>query len=107
MVQEIQGMVSGLGMELGTGAVIGFVSGFAAKKVTKLVAILVGGALLVAKWLESQGHISVDWTGVGGGFLDVGTAAAEAAPSMFDAVVSTLGLGGGFVAGFYLGFRRG
>ncbi len=97
----------GLGLEIGSGAVLGYISGLLAKKATKIVAILVGGALLFAKWLEGQGVISVDWSAVSGGLVDISGAAAGAAPSVFDRIVSTLGLGGGFVAGFALGFKRG
>ncbi|MDY6769786.1 MAG: FUN14 domain-containing protein [Candidatus Nanohaloarchaea archaeon] len=99
--------VEGLAAELGTGAVLGAISGYAAKKVTKMVAVIAGLAIIVAKWLESRGIVSIDWAGVGGGFIDVGTTAADAAPPLLDTLVSTLGLGGGFAAGFYLGFRRG
>lgn len=98
---------SGLGLEIGSGAVLGYISGLLAKKMTKIVAILVGGLLLFAKWLEGQGVISVDWTAVSGGLVDVGSAAAGAAPTLFERVVSTLGLGGGFSVGFFLGFKRG
>lgn len=99
--------LKGIATELGTGAIIGFISGYAAKKVTKAVAVVVGLGLLAAKWLESQGHVNVNWTGVGNGFVEIGTAAAEVAPPLFDTFLSTVGLGGGFAAGFYLGFRRG
>lgn len=99
--------LGGLGVDVGTGAAFGFVSGILAKKVTKLVALLVGGVLLVAKWLESQGMMTMNWQSVGSGFVDIGSTAADVAPSLLEKVASTLGLGGGFVAGFYLGFRRG
>lgn len=96
-----------LGLEIGSGAVLGYISGLLAKKMTKIVAILVGGLLLFAKWLEGQGVISVDWSAVSGGLVNIGSSAAGAAPSLFDRIVSTLGLGGGFTVGFFLGFKRG
>lgn len=99
--------VQSLATEMGTGAVLGFISGYAAKLVTKIVALVAGLGILMAKWLESQGFVSIDWSSVGGGFVNVGSAAADTAPSIADSFVSTLGLGGGFAAGFYLGFRRG
>lgn len=105
MATEIS--LQGLGLEVGSGGVLGFITGLLAKKVTKLVALLVGGLLVFAKWLEGQGVISVDWARVTGGLIDIGSAAAETAPTLFQRIVSTLGLTGGFVAGFALGFKRG
>lgn len=97
----------GLGLEVGSGAVLGFFSGLLAKKVTKLAAIAVGGFLLFLKWLEGQGVLSVDWAAMTAGLVDVGSSAASAAPTLFDRVVTTLGLGAGFTGGFLLGFKRG
>lgn len=99
--------LQGLGLEIGSGAVLGYISGLLAKKFTKLVAILVGGLLLFAKWLEGQGVISVDWSAVTGGLVSISTKAAATAPTLFERVVTTLGLGAAFTGGFFLGFKRG
>lgn len=98
---------AGLGLEIGSGAAIGFLTGLLAKKVTKLVALAVGGFLVLLKWLEGQGYLSVDWSSLTAGLIDAGSGAAGMAPDLFGSVVDTLGLGGGFVAGFLLGFKRG
>lgn len=97
----------GLGLEIGSGAALGLVTGLLAKKVTKLVALAVGGFLLLLKWLEGQGYLSVDWSSLTAGLIDASSGAAAAAPGVFDSVVSTLGLSGGFVAGFFIGFKKG
>ncbi|MFB6295126.1 MAG: FUN14 domain-containing protein [Candidatus Nanohaloarchaea archaeon] len=99
--------LEGVAVEIGTGAGIGLVAGYVAKKVTKLVAVIAGVVLLAAAWLESRGVIPVNWTGIGNGVVEIGSAAAETAPPVFNAVVSTAGVGGGFVAGFLIGFRHG
>ena len=44
-----------VGLELGGGAVIGGIIGFAAKKVAKIIAILVGIELDLFKFLETRG----------------------------------------------------
>ncbi len=94
-------------LEVGSGAVLGFVTGLLAKKVTKLVALLVGGLLLVVKWLEGQGVISMDWAALTAGIIDVGGEAAAAAPGLYGRLVTTLGLGASFTAGAAIGFKRG
>jgi uncharacterized membrane protein (Fun14 family) len=94
-------------MEMGSGAVLGFISGYAAKIVTKIVAVVAGLSILFVKWLESQGVVNIDWASLSNGILSFGGQAASGAPSLADKFISTLGLGGGFAAGFYLGFRRG
>ncbi len=99
--------VEGVAVQVGTGAALGLISGYAAKKVTKIIAVVAGMALIAAAWLESRGIIPVDWAGLGTGAVDAGGAAAETVPPVFNAVASTAGIGGGFVAGFLLGFRRG
>ncbi|MCJ7478693.1 MAG: hypothetical protein MUP63_00755 [Candidatus Nanohaloarchaeota archaeon QJJ-7] len=105
MPEELLG--SEVVMEMGSGAVLGFLSGYAAKIVTKIIAVVAGLSILFVKWMESQGIVSIDWSSVGSGMVDIGGQAASTAPSLADKIVSTLGLGGGFAAGFYLGFRRG
>jgi uncharacterized membrane protein (Fun14 family) len=97
-----------LGMEFGGGAVIGGVIGFAAKKIAKLLAVIVGLELALFKFLESRGILSVDWNRLSAGVLDVGEAAQNGTPpSWVSSILSTLSVGAGFTGGFMLGFRKG
>lgn len=97
-----------LGLEFGTGAVIGGIIGFAAKKVAKLIAVIVGLELALFKLLESRGILQVDWERLGAGFLKAGeTAAAGQPPSWLMSILSTLSVGAGFTGGFLIGFQRG
>jgi uncharacterized membrane protein (Fun14 family) len=97
-----------LGMEFGTGAVIGGVIGFAAKKVAKLIAVIIGLELALFKFLESRGILQVEWSKLGATFLDAGQAAtSETPPSWIATLLSTLSISAGFTGGFMLGFRRG
>ena len=97
-----------LGLEFGSGAVIGGIIGFAAKKVAKLVAVIVGLELALFKFLESRGILTVDWNRLSAGVLQAGeTAETGVPPSWVTTVLSTLSVGAGFTGGFLLGFRRG
>ncbi|GAA0198118.1 FUN14 domain-containing protein [Haladaptatus pallidirubidus] len=97
-----------LGLEFGGGAFIGGIIGFAAKKVAKLVAVIVGLELALFKFLESRGIMSVDWDKLSAGMLkSTETAQSGAPPSWVTTLLSTLSVSAGFVGGFMLGFRKG
>lgn len=100
--------LTALGLEFGSGAAIGAIIGFAAKKVAKLIAVLVGLQLALFKFLESRGIITVDWERLTGGIASAGEAASGSAPpSWVNTILSTLSVSAGFTGGFLLGFRRG
>jgi uncharacterized membrane protein (Fun14 family) len=97
-----------LGLELGTGAVVGGITGFAAKKVAKLIAVLVGLELALFKFLESRGILTVNWEKLGSfaeGLMSAGSSASP--PSWIETILSTLSVSAGFTGGFMLGFRKG
>lgn len=97
-----------LGLELGTGAVIGAVIGFAAKKIAKILAVIVGLELALFKFLESRGILSVDWDRLSAGILQTGEAAqGSTPPSWVSSILSTLSIGAGFTGGFMVGFKKG
>lgn len=93
-----------LGLEFGGGAVIGGVMGFAAKKIAKLIAVIIGLQLVVFRYLESQGILIVDWSALSAGLVST---TERADPTWLESLISTLSLGAGFTAGFMIGFRRG
>ncbi|MFB6106851.1 MAG: FUN14 domain-containing protein [Halobacteriaceae archaeon] len=100
--------LTSLGLEFGTGAVIGGIIGFAAKKVAKLIAVLVGLELALFKFLESRGILSVRWEKLGASFLSTAQGAASGPPpSWLATILSTLSISAGFTGGFLLGFKRG
>lgn len=97
-----------LGLEFGTGAVIGGIIGFAAKKVAKLIAVIIGIELALFKFLESRGILTVDWEALSAGFLGVAEAGSSATPpSWINTILSTLSVSAGFTGGFLLGFKKG
>lgn len=97
-----------LGMEFGTGAVIGGVVGFAAKKVAKLVAVIVGVELALFKYLESQGILTVDWERLTAGLVSTTREAASGTPPHWlSSLLSTVSISAGFTGGFLVGFKKG
>ena len=97
-----------LGIDLGGGAIIGGIIGFAAKKLAKVIAVIIGLELALFKFLESQQILTVDWDRLTAGFVGVGEAAAsQTPPSWVMTVLETLSISAGFTGGFLLGFRRG
>jgi len=101
-----------IGLELGTGAVIGGLIGFTAKKVAKVIAVLVGLQLALFKFLESREILSVDWSRLSAGLVNAsetagGAATANQPPGLITSFLSVIPVSAGFTGGFLLGFRRG
>jgi uncharacterized membrane protein (Fun14 family) len=98
---------------LGAGGVLGYCVGYAAKKILKLVAIIVGcvvgSVMAVAYYLQSQGIITVTVNYDALNML-LGSLFASAIFQVGGLVnfASNFGVGiVGFLGGAYLGFQRG
>lgn len=117
-----------LGLEVGGGGILGFLTGYAAKKVVKIVAILIGAQLALFKFLETRGVLEVNWealyTGAanttkaaanatmggnqtGNATSEAGGSAGAAGGGLFESLLSTLPVGGSFAAGAFVGFKKG
>jgi uncharacterized membrane protein (Fun14 family) len=99
-----------IGVEPGGGAVIGGVIGFAAKKIAKLIAVIIGLELALFKFLETRGVLQVNWkkiTNASANVTDTAKEGGEAGAGWLDSFLSTLPVGAGFVGGFFLGFKKG
>jgi len=99
-----------MGLEAGGGALIGGIIGFAAKKIAKLIAIIVGVELALFKFLETRGILQVNWDAINGVAQNAtGTASQTAAtpPSWIMSILSALPVSAGFTGGFLVGFRKG
>lgn len=94
-----------LGLELGSGAAIGALIGFAAKKLAKLLAVIVGVQLAVFRFLESKGILTVDWNRLTNGMISTQEKVQD--PGWIEPIVSSLSIGAGFTGGFLIGFKRG
>lgn len=96
-----------LGIEAGSGAIIGGIIGFAAKKVAKIIAVLVGIELALFKFLESRGILTVDWEKLTSGVIGASQDAASGTPpSWLETILSTLSVSAGFTGGFFLGWKK-
>jgi uncharacterized membrane protein (Fun14 family) len=99
-------IASPLVFQLGTGAIGGFVVGYAVKKIAKLIAILIGIFILALIYLSSQGILAVNYerlsTAVSGWLRGAGEAFGWLTP-----LVAHLPFAGSFLIGFFLGFKMG
>ena len=95
-----------LGMQMGGSAIIGATIGFAAKKVAKIIAFIIGLELILFKFLETRGVIQVRWRRLVNQTEQAAQAGQEAGSSLITAFVETAGIGAGFVGGFALGFKK-
>jgi len=100
-----------IGLELGTGAVIGGIIGFAAKKIAKLIAVIVGLELALFKFLETRGILEVNWDAISGVAQNTTSSAGAAAsgqpPGWIMSLLSALPVSAGFSGGFLVGFKKG
>jgi uncharacterized membrane protein (Fun14 family) len=96
-----------LGIEVGGGAVIGAIVGYAAKKLARVIAVLIGVQLALFVFLESRQIITVDWERLSGGLIGASMGVSPTPPSWLLSIISTMSVSAGFVGGFLLGFRRG
>lgn len=102
-----------IGIGAGGGGVVGFLIGYAAKKMVKLVLVLVGAALGGIAWLEHKGYIQgVDWqalnsdvSGFVQSFQSVAVDGVTTASSTINASGGAMGVG--FMAGALLGLKKG
>lgn len=94
---------------LGFGGVAGVVVGYTAKKVTKLAALALGVTFILVQVLVYKGFITVDWGAVQSGAENVwrGPHGVTLADRAWQILSANLPFGGGFVAGFAIGFKLG
>jgi uncharacterized membrane protein (Fun14 family) len=95
--------------ELGFGGAAGLIVGYAAKKMTKLIAIALGVLFILLQILVHEGLITVNWTAVQSTAEGVWTDAAgrSLADRAWEILTANLPFGGGFVTGFAIGFKLG
>jgi uncharacterized membrane protein (Fun14 family) len=92
--------------QLGTGAVGGFVVGYAIKKVAKLIVVLIGIFLLALIYLSSQGILAVNYEKLSEA-VSRGLSGAGEAVGWLTPIIAHLPFAGSFLVGFFLGFKLG
>lgn len=92
--------------QLGTGAIGGFVVGYAIKKVAKLIVVLIGIFLLALVYLSSQSILTVNYDKLFDAVSD-GLGGAGSAVGWLTPIIAHLPFAGSFLAGFFFGFKMG
>ncbi|NJE25378.1 hypothetical protein K1720_05135 [Thermococcus argininiproducens] len=95
--------ISGIMGDMGIGAVVGFITGYALKKFIKIVLTLIGAYILSLFWLQQKGVISINTDAL----FNLAESATTSTLTLAERAIGILPGTGAFVAGFYLGFRKG
>lgn len=99
-------IVSPLVYQLGIGGVGGFIVGFAVKKISKLIIILIGIFLIALIYLSTQNIITINYQALWNAAAGLLGSAGQAAPWLVG-LVSILPFAGSFIVGFLIGFKLG
>ena len=97
----------GLLFQLGGGGVLGFAAGYAAKKLLKLILIVVGIFTMGLLALEYKGWISIHYDAIARSIEEALTGAAGSAASLKSHILANVPFAGSFLLGFALGFKMG
>ncbi|ASJ11870.1 MULTISPECIES: FUN14 domain-containing protein [Thermococcus] len=89
--------------DIGVGGVVGFVTGYALKKLMKLALALIGAYVLSLFWLQQKGVITVNQDRL----FNLASGWTSEIIGLSDKVLGILPGTGAFVVGFYLGFQKG
>jgi len=99
-------ILSPLAFQLGVGGIGGFIIGYAVKKISKLIVILIGLFVIALIYLSTQGIININygalWKALEGSLSFAGQAA-----SWLIGVISLLPFVGSFIVGFVIGLKLG
>ena len=95
-----------LGYQLGIGGIGGFIVGFAFKKMSKLIVIVLGLFIAALIYLGVKGIISINYDALWNSIAN-SLGMAESAFSWIVGVISLLPFAGSFIVGFLLGFKLG
>jgi len=108
-MDDLGSLLSGPAGELGFGGVAGAIVGYTAKKLTKLMALALGLLFITIQTLVYLKFVSVDWNAVQSTAEHVWKDAhgITLADRAWEVISANLPFGGGFIAGFALGFKLG
>jgi len=99
-------LLPSLGFQVGAGGVGGFIVGYVVKKISKLIAFLIGLFVICLIYLSTQGILNINYDALWNA-LSNGLGMAGSAFSWLISIISLLPFAGSLVAGFLLGFKLG
>jgi uncharacterized membrane protein (Fun14 family) len=108
-MDDLGAIFGGSAGALGFGGIAGAIVGYTAKKLTKLMALVLGLIFIAIQALVYLNFVTVDWNAVQHTAEHVwkDTQGVTLADRAWDVISANLPFGGGFVAGFALGFKLG
>jgi len=103
---EVLGFFAGM---VGLGGFLGFFSGYAAKKIAKIMAFIIGTIFIILQILAFTGYITINWNAIlnsTGGYFE--KSSVEHGFNYFLNILTVnLPFAGSFIAGFWFGIKRG
>jgi uncharacterized membrane protein (Fun14 family) len=99
-------VISPVVFQLGVGGIGGFIIGYAIKKISKLIVIIIGLFLIALIYLSTQGILVIKWDALWNA-LSGSLSGLGSAFSWLTGVISLLPFAGSFLVGFLLGFKMG
>ncbi len=103
---ELSNILTPIAGEIGIGGIGGFLTGWALKKVAKIVAVIIGLAFLGLQYLAYRGIISIDYTALQTWVRDLLGQTSGIQTLISDFIVHAP-FGAAFIGGLYLGIHRG
>lgn len=92
--------------QLGLGGIGGFIAGYALKKLMKIVAVIIGLAVVALIYLGSQGILLINYGALGNAVSNA-LGGAEGATQWLAHIIAHLPFAGTFALGLFLGFKMG
>jgi uncharacterized membrane protein (Fun14 family) len=105
-MSSLSNILTPLAGEIGIGGIGGFLTGWAFKKVAKMVAVLIGMAFLGLQYLAYENIIQIDYVALKDWANNLAGQAAGTQTIITDFIVHAP-FGAAFIGGFYLGFQKG
>lgn len=103
---DITSALTGIIAQVGVGGILGFVVGYALKKVVKLVLVLAGLFVMILAYLGLRGVITVNFEALES-LISSGLASGSQFVGVIAAIIAALPFAGSFLAGFLLGLKKG
>ena len=92
--------------QMGIGGILGFFSGYAIKKITKFIAVLIGLGALVLIYLGYEGIININYDKLVQMIVNLMGTASQASIALTP-IVANLPFAGSFIAGVAVGVKLG